>query len=108
MPPSDTTRRAGYIPPCIPTRAYKVPSGAGWVHEIKHDGYRLQVRREGEAVRLFTKRGYDWTSRYPATRHRDAAARQVVHARRRVRHRLDRKCKLSDRALSAPISVLGI
>jgi bifunctional non-homologous end joining protein LigD len=59
-------RSDGYIPPCIPTRAYRVPSGPGWVHEIKHDGYRLQVRRVGDAVRLFTRRGYDWTDRYPA------------------------------------------
>jgi bifunctional non-homologous end joining protein LigD len=66
MPPRDTARRDGYVPPCIPTRAYKVPSGPGWVHELKHDGYRLQVRREGAAVLLFTRRGYDWTSRYPA------------------------------------------
>jgi ATP-dependent DNA ligase len=66
MRPSDTTRRDGYVPPCIPTRAYKAPSGLGWGHEIKHDGYRLQVRREGEAVRLFTRRGYDWSGRYPA------------------------------------------
>jgi hypothetical protein len=51
-------RHDGYIPPCIPTRAYQVPSGAGWVHEIKHDGYRLQVRRTGDQVRLFTRRGY--------------------------------------------------
>jgi bifunctional non-homologous end joining protein LigD len=58
--------RSGFIAPCIPTRAYKVPSGPGWVHEIKHDGYRLQVRREGDAVRLFTRRGYDWSGRYPA------------------------------------------
>jgi ATP-dependent DNA ligase len=36
------------------------------VHEIKHDGYRLQVRRDGDAVRLFTRRGFDWTERYPA------------------------------------------
>jgi ATP-dependent DNA ligase len=36
------------------------------VHEIKHDGYRLIVRRDGPAVRLFTRRGYDWTDRYPA------------------------------------------
>jgi hypothetical protein len=42
------------------------PSGPGWVHEIKHDGYRLIVRRDGEAVRLFTRRGYEWTVRYPA------------------------------------------
>jgi bifunctional non-homologous end joining protein LigD len=66
MPPFDTGDRDGYVPPCIPTRAYRVPSGPGWVHEIKHDGYRLQVRREGDAVRLFTRRGYDWTGRYPA------------------------------------------
>ena len=49
--------RSGFIAPCIPTRAYKVPSGAGWVHEIKHDGYRLQVRRVGDQMRLFTRRG---------------------------------------------------
>ena len=52
-----TSRSDGYIPPCIPTRAYKVP--ADWVHEIKHDGYRLQVRRGCDTVRLFTRRGYD-------------------------------------------------
>jgi bifunctional non-homologous end joining protein LigD len=40
-----------------------VPSARGWVHEIKHDGYRLQDRRDGEAVRLFTRRGYDLTKR---------------------------------------------
>jgi ATP-dependent DNA ligase len=36
------------------------------VHEIKHDGYRPIVRRDGATVRLFTRRGYDWTDRYPA------------------------------------------
>jgi bifunctional non-homologous end joining protein LigD len=36
------------------------------VHEIKRDGYRLIVRRDGETVGLFTRRGYDWTDRYPA------------------------------------------
>jgi ATP-dependent DNA ligase len=43
----------GFVPPCIPTRAYRVPSGPDWVHEIKHDGYRLQVRRDGDVMRLF-------------------------------------------------------
>jgi ATP-dependent DNA ligase len=56
----------GFVPPCIPTRATKVPAGPGWVHEIKHDGYRLQVRRDGHTVRLFKRRGYDWSGRYPA------------------------------------------
>jgi len=36
-------------------------SGPDWVHEVKHDGYRLIVRRDGAMVRLFTRRGYDWT-----------------------------------------------
>jgi bifunctional non-homologous end joining protein LigD len=52
--------------PCIPTRAHKPPAGPDWVHEIKHDGYRLQVRRDGDTVRLFTRRGYYWSGRYPA------------------------------------------
>jgi bifunctional non-homologous end joining protein LigD len=61
--------------PCIPTRAPEPPVGADWVHEIKHDGYRLQVRREGDAVRLFTRRGYDWSNRYPAIVRTAAALR---------------------------------
>jgi bifunctional non-homologous end joining protein LigD len=57
---------SGFVPPCIPTRAPKPPAGTDWVREIKHDGYRLQVRREGDTVRLFTRKGYDWSARYPA------------------------------------------
>jgi bifunctional non-homologous end joining protein LigD len=59
-------RTDGFVDPCIPSRALKPPSGPDWVHEIKHDGYRLIVRRDGETVRLFTRRGHDWTERYPA------------------------------------------
>jgi hypothetical protein len=77
-PPSD-----GFIDPCIPTRAHKPPSGAGWVHEIKHDGHRLIVRRAGEIVRLFTRRGHDWSERYPAIASAAAKLGQVVHPRRR-------------------------
>jgi hypothetical protein len=58
-------RADGFVDPCIPTLTAKPPSGPDWVHEIKHDGYRLIVRRDGKAVRLFTRRGYDWTDRYP-------------------------------------------
>jgi bifunctional non-homologous end joining protein LigD len=56
-------RADGFVDPCIPSRAPKPPSGLDWVHEVKHDGYRLIVRRDGGAVRLFTRRGYDWTDR---------------------------------------------
>jgi hypothetical protein len=59
-------RTYGFIDPCIPSRAPKPPSGPDWVHEVKHDGYRLIVRRDGPTVRLFTRRGHDWTDRYPA------------------------------------------
>ena len=51
--------------PCIPTRAPKVPHQAEWLHEIKHDGYRLIVQREGKRVRLFTRNGHDWSDKYP-------------------------------------------
>jgi bifunctional non-homologous end joining protein LigD len=51
--------------PCIPTPATKVPNGADWIHEIKHDGYRLIVQREGKRVRLFTRNGHDWSDRFP-------------------------------------------
>jgi bifunctional non-homologous end joining protein LigD len=58
--------RSAFVAPCIPTRTLKPPAGPEWVHEIKHDGYRLQVRREGDVVRLFTRKGYDWSDHYPA------------------------------------------
>lgn len=64
MPPH-SSRTDGFIEPCIPTRAAAAPVGPDWVHEFKHDGYRLIVRREGATVRLFTRRGHDWTNRYP-------------------------------------------
>ena len=51
--------------PCIPTRGTKVPAGPDWLHEIKYDGYRLIVQRDGKRVRLFTRNGHDWSGRYP-------------------------------------------
>jgi bifunctional non-homologous end joining protein LigD len=51
--------------PCIPTRGTQVPAGPEWPHEIKHDGYRLIVVRDGARVRLLTRNGHDWTGRYP-------------------------------------------
>ena len=51
--------------PCIPTRGTEVPDRPEWIHEIKHDGYRLIVQRDGKRVRLFTRNGHDWSDRYP-------------------------------------------
>src|SRR4051794_36675495 len=59
-------RPSGFVEPCRPSKAAAPPSGPEWVHEIKHDGFRLLVRREGTRVRCFTRGGYDWADRFPA------------------------------------------
>jgi bifunctional non-homologous end joining protein LigD len=51
--------------PCLPITAKKPPVGEGWVHEIKHDGYRLIARRVGDRVSLHPKGGYNFSARYP-------------------------------------------
>ena len=57
--------RASFIEPCLPSPAPKLPAGPDWIHEIKHDGYRLMTRRDPVGIRLITRRGNDWTQRYP-------------------------------------------
>jgi bifunctional non-homologous end joining protein LigD len=59
-------RPSGAIEPCLPSKAARPPSGALWVHEIKHDGYRLMVRCDGARVRCFTRNGHNWADRFPA------------------------------------------
>jgi bifunctional non-homologous end joining protein LigD len=58
----------GFIRPALPSTAHRLPAGPGWVHEVKHDGYRLMVRRDAAGVRLLTRRGLDWSSRFPLIR----------------------------------------
>jgi bifunctional non-homologous end joining protein LigD len=50
---------------CIPTRGTSVPAGPEWFHEVKYDGYRLRVERDGDRVRLITRGGYNWSKRFP-------------------------------------------
>ena len=54
----------GFIEPALATAVEKVPSGARWIHEIKFDGYRVQVHLANEEVKVFTRRGHDWTNRF--------------------------------------------
>jgi bifunctional non-homologous end joining protein LigD len=54
----------GFIAPALATPIGKVPSGERWVHEIKFDGYRVQVHLRDAAVKVFTRRGNDWTNRF--------------------------------------------
>ena len=44
------TLPAGFIAPCLPTKTDKLPSGDGWLHEIKHDGFRIIARKTGARV----------------------------------------------------------
>src|SRR5215831_6259347 len=56
---------AGFIAPCLPTSAPQPPSGEEWLHEIKHDGFRVIARKIGERVRLYSRPGNDLTYRFP-------------------------------------------
>jgi bifunctional non-homologous end joining protein LigD len=51
--------------PCLPRVADKPPAGTGWIHEIKHDGFRILAHRTGRAVRLMTRNGNDLAGRFP-------------------------------------------
>ena len=52
-----TRPELGIIEPCLPSPAKAPPSGTGWLHEIKHDGFRIMARRDGAGVRLDYSRG---------------------------------------------------
>src|SRR5262249_47890314 len=54
-----------FVEPCLPISVERPPAGSNWIHEIKHDGFRLLARRGAERVRLFTRNGHDWTERFP-------------------------------------------
>src|SRR3954471_7737133 len=54
-----------YIEPLLAMPVLKPPNGSNWVHEIKFDGYRLQVHKREATVQCFTRRGYDWSERFP-------------------------------------------
>ena len=56
---------AGFIAPCLPSSASQPPSGEEWLHEIKHDGFRVIARKDGASVRLYSRPGNDLTKRFP-------------------------------------------
>ena len=55
---------SGFIEPALASSIERVPSGERWVHEIKFDGYRVQVHLVSESIKLFTRRGNDRTKRF--------------------------------------------
>jgi bifunctional non-homologous end joining protein LigD len=56
---------AAFIEPCLPRPAKRAPAGRGWIHEIKHDGFRIIARRADGRVRLLTRKGNDFSHRFP-------------------------------------------
>jgi ATP-dependent DNA ligase len=65
MPLPSRALPAGFVAPCLPTSAPQPPSGDEWLHEIKHDGFRVIARKNGERVRLYSRPGNDLTDRFP-------------------------------------------
>jgi ATP-dependent DNA ligase len=53
------------IGPCLPKPAKEPPAGPGWIHEIKHDGFRILARRNGKRVWLYTRNGSNFADRFP-------------------------------------------
>jgi bifunctional non-homologous end joining protein LigD len=58
-------RREGAYEPCLPRPAKEPPAGPDWIHEIKHDGFRILARKNGDRVRLISRNGYDFAGRFP-------------------------------------------
>jgi len=58
-------RRTVTFEACLPRRAKEPPSGPDWIHEIKHDGFRILAQKDSAGVRLITPNGYDFAERYP-------------------------------------------
>ncbi len=65
-PPGVEAKLPKKLSPMLPSPVDSPPEFTGWIHEIKFDGYRTLVRKEGERVRFFTRQGLDWTERYQA------------------------------------------
>ncbi|HEY1364550.1 MAG TPA: DNA ligase D [Xanthobacteraceae bacterium] len=63
--PRQGTALPDFVPPSLATLRATAPSGHGWVHEIKFDGYRIQARLDHGKVRLLTRKGLDWTGKFP-------------------------------------------
>jgi len=64
-PPMRPILTAGFVWPCLPTSAAKPPSGSRWLHEVKHDGFRVIARKIDKRVKLYSRSGNDLTYRFP-------------------------------------------
>jgi len=63
--PRMSASKAGFILPCLPMTAPGPPSGPLWLHEIKHDGFRMIAQKREDRVKLYSRHGTDMTKRFP-------------------------------------------
>src|SRR3954451_13931698 len=61
----DKLSHEGFIEPCQPVLSGVVPVGPDWIHELKHDGWRILARKDGDRVRLWSRNGRNWTADFP-------------------------------------------
>src|SRR5215210_474608 len=65
LPGAKAAPHPRFIRPCEPSLVASVPAGDRWLHEIKFDGYRVQAQLQAGRVVIYTRRGLDWTARFP-------------------------------------------
>jgi hypothetical protein len=65
MLPIGSRLKSSFVPPCLPSRSAAAPSGPDWIHEIKHDGFRIMARRDARRIRLFSRNDYNFGDRFP-------------------------------------------
>ena len=61
-------KRDPFIIPSAPVLKRQPPTGPQWIHEVKFDGWRAQLHKAGDEVAIFTRKGHDYTARFPAIR----------------------------------------
>ena len=83
----DAQRSLPSFDPCLPRSADEPPAGPGWIHEIKHDGFRILAHRRGRSVRLITRNGHDLADRFPLVSNPGCAANAVRSGDPRERRR---------------------
>ena len=81
---------ATFIEPCLPRPAKQPPEGRGWIYEIKHDGFHIMARRADGRVQLLTRKGNNFSNRFPQIVAALTVLPVLVPDRRRGR-RLQRK-----------------
>jgi ATP-dependent DNA ligase len=59
-----SSRSIGFIGPCLPSPTKQPPTGPDWLHEIKHDGFRIMARRDATGVRLYARNGSEFADRF--------------------------------------------